>query len=117
MAGAVKLVTLRLCTMKQYSRIFQYLGAYKGKIFLYFLFTLLSIFFSIVSIGMLMPFLQLNFTGESVFKSTNNPILNWLNELFKDARTRPLQTLTYICILMMGFIVLKNFFLYLSYYI
>ncbi len=49
--------------MKQYSRIFGYLGAYKGKIVLYFLFTLLSIVFSIVSIGMLMPFLQLIFTN------------------------------------------------------
>src|SRR5690349_7507499 len=103
--------------MKQYSRIFQYLGAYKGKILLYFLFTLLSILFSIVSIGMLMPFLQLIFTGESVFKSTNNPILNWLKDFFKDASTKPLQTLTYICILMTAFIILKNFFLYLSYYI
>ncbi len=103
--------------MKQYSRIFQYLGAYKGKIFLYFLFTLLSIFFSIISIGMLMPFLQLIFTGEGTFKSTSNPILTWLSDLLKDAGEKKLQTLTYICILMLIFIVLKNFFLYLSYYI
>ncbi len=130
MAGAVKLVTLRLPrrglqrshstfgrNMKQYSRIFQYLGAYKGKIALYFLFTLLSILFSIVSIGMLMPFLQLIFTGGNSFKSTSNPVISWLNDLLKDAGDQKLQTLTYICILMILFIILKNLFLYLSYYV
>jgi subfamily B ATP-binding cassette protein MsbA len=103
--------------MKQYARIFQYLKGYKGNIFLYFLFTLLSILFSIVSIGMLMPFLQLIFTGEGIFKASSNPIISWLNNFLEAAGASKLKTLTYICILMLIFIVLKNLFLYLSYYI
>ncbi|MEO7984812.1 MAG: ABC transporter ATP-binding protein, partial [Bacteroidota bacterium] len=68
--------------MKQYARIFDYLKVYKGKIVLYFLFTLLSIVFSIVSIGMLMPFLQLIFTGSNtaITSTSNNPIIKSVND-------------------------------------
>ena len=51
--------------MKQFQRIFKYLGEYKGKIALYFLFILLSILFSMVSLAMLAPFLKLLFNQES----------------------------------------------------
>lgn len=105
--------------MKQYARIFQYLSAYKGKIFLYFLFTLLSIVFSIVSIGMLMPFLQLIFTGEGTFKSTTSPVIQWINDFLADSinTNDKIKTLGFICVLMVTFIILKNLFLYLSYYV
>jgi subfamily B ATP-binding cassette protein MsbA len=105
--------------MKQYSRIFQYLSAYKGKIFLYFLFTFLSIVFSIVSIGMLMPFLQLIFTGEGIIKSTNSPVIKWINNFVADSidKNNKIKTLGFICVLMVSFILLKNLFLYLSYYV
>ncbi|MEP6701328.1 MAG: ABC transporter ATP-binding protein [Bacteroidota bacterium] len=106
--------------MKQYARIFQYLNAYKGKIFLYFLFILLSILFSIVSIAMLMPFLQLIFTGTDSFgKASSNPLIQSVNNLLaRSIETRgKIPTLGFICFLMMGFIILKNLFLYLSYYI
>ncbi len=106
--------------MKQYSRIFQYLKGYKGNIFLYFLFTLLSILFSIVSIGMLMPFLQLIFTGEGTFKQTNNSVIRFINDFLSESLKNPdnkIPTLGYICLLMLLFIILKNLFLYLSYYI
>jgi subfamily B ATP-binding cassette protein MsbA len=113
--------------MRQYSRIFSYLGEFKGKIFLYFLFTVLSIFFSIVSIGMLMPFLQLIFTDprpECAGCSTmggvsDNPVVNFVNTFLADSiRTRgKVATLGFICLLMISFIILKNLFLYLSYYI
>jgi len=42
--------------MKKYARVFKYINAYKGSIALYVLFIILSILFSIISIGMLMPF-------------------------------------------------------------
>ena len=107
--------------MKQYSRIFQYLGAYKGKIFLYFLSTLLSIVFSIVSIGMLMPFLQLIFTGSqtALVAESSNPVIQWVNDFLNNSvLTRgKIATLGLICLLMVSFIVLKNVFLYLSYYV
>ena len=106
--------------MKQYSRIFGYLSHYKGKVALYFLFTLLSIVFSIVSIGMLMPFLQLIFLGDKSVKiAGNNPVVRFINDFLTDSiNTRGnIKTLGYICILMVSFILLKNLFLYLSYYV
>lgn len=106
--------------MKQYSRIFQYLKVYKGKIGLYFLFIILSIIFSIVSVGMLMPFLQLIFTGEGTFKTTNNPLIQFFNDIIFDSLKDPankVPVLGFICLLMISFIILKNLFLYLSYYI
>ena len=107
--------------MKQYSRIFQYLRAYKGKIFLYFLFTLLSILFSIVSIAMLMPFLQLIFLGSQagITTSSTNPVIQYINDFLNNSvETRgKISTLGFICLLMVGFILLKNLFLYLSYYV
>src|SRR5437773_1084445 len=113
--------------MRQYSRIFKYLGAYKGKIFLYFLFTLLSILFSIVSIGMLMPFLQLIFTDPrpecmncgGIGKVSSNHLIQFINDYLSNSiRTQgKIYTLGFICFLMVGFIILKNLFLYLSYYV
>jgi subfamily B ATP-binding cassette protein MsbA len=105
--------------MKQYSRIFQYLKSYKGSIFLYFLFILLSILFSIVSIGMLMPFLQLIFTGKAMANEHNNQLMHFVNDFLENTRDRygDVPTLAFICILMLVFIVLKNLFLYLSYFI
>jgi ATP-binding cassette, subfamily B, bacterial MsbA len=107
--------------MKQYSRIFQYLGAYKGKIILYFLFTLLSIVFSIVSVSMLMPFLQLIFTGNqgSVTSGSKNAVIKFINEFLTTMKNTKgkIPTLGIICLLMVSFILLKNLFLYLSYYV
>lgn len=105
--------------MKQYSRIFQYLGDYKGKIVLYFLFTLLSILFSIISIGMLMPFLQLIFLGKPAVDSSSNAAINWVNNFLSDSITSrgKIETLGFICLLMISFIILKNLFLYLSFYV
>lgn len=104
--------------MKQYSRIFGYISGYKGKISLYFLFTLLSIVFSIVSMGMLMPFLQLIFTGEGMVNKTNNVIIQSINDFLGTTLNQPNgkeKTLGLICLLIITFIILKNIFLYLSY--
>ncbi len=113
--------------MKKYSRVFRYLLPYKGKITLYFLYTLLSIVFSIVSIGMLMPFLQLIFTNPdpacancgSITKSSSNPAIQYINNWVGNSLNTNgnLNTLIIICGLMIVFILLKNLFLYLSYYI
>lgn len=107
--------------MKQYARIFQYLKAYKGKIVLYFLFTLLGIVFSIVSVGMLMPFLQLIFTGDqpTVTSGSKNAVIQWINTSISDLRNREgnITALGLICLLMITSIILKNLFVYLSYYV
>ena len=106
--------------MRSYARIFSYLTDYKGRIALYFLFIVLSIFFSIVSIGMLMPFLQLIFTGKEALPTSSgqNPILDTVN-LFLQQRVEQegqLAALGIICWLMILFIAGKNLFLYLAYY-
>lgn len=107
--------------MKQYSRIFGYLGQYRGNIALYFVFMFLSIIFSIISLGMLMPFLQLIFLGKSdaFSKDTGNPIIQFVNDQLYQSidHNGVVNTLAFICLLMLVFIVLKNLFLYLSYYI
>jgi len=107
--------------MRAYYRIFGYLGFYKGRITLYALFVLLSILFSIVSIGMLMPFLQLIFTGEgaSALSHSNNQVIETLNHylassILENGKT---HTLGLICLLMIAFIAGKNIFLYLAYYV
>ena len=106
--------------MKQYARIFGYFGAYKGKISLYILFTLLSIVFSLVSIAMLMPFLQLIFLGSNAgISKSNNAIISAINDFLLGSikKRGNVNTLGFICMLMIVFILLKNLFLYLSYYV
>src|SRR5690606_25577336 len=113
--------------MKQYARIFTYLKDYKGKIVLYFLFTILSIVFSIVSIGMLMPFLQLIFIDprpecldcSTLSSGSDNPMIQYLNNFLNNSinNSGKIATLGIICMLMITFIFLKNLFLYLSYYV
>ncbi|HEX7845463.1 MAG TPA: ABC transporter ATP-binding protein, partial [Chitinophagaceae bacterium] len=114
--------------MKQYSRIFQYLKVYKGKIVLYFLFIFLSIIFSIVSIAMLMPFMQLIFTNpkpecascDQITSGSSNPVIKFLSDFVAESiktNDDKIRTLGLICLLMIAFIILKNLFLYLSYYV
>jgi subfamily B ATP-binding cassette protein MsbA len=115
--------------MKKYSRIFGYLGHYKSSILLYFLFILLSVTFSIVSVGMLMPFLELIFNGDNsrmagLMKDTANPVIRFIRDKLLESigssenRTAGLlKTLGFICMLIIVSIFLKNLFLYLSFYI
>lgn len=115
--------------MKKYSRIFGYLRHYKSSILLYFLFILLSVAFSIVSVGMLMPFLELIFNGDNssmagLMKDTANPVIRFIRDKLLESigssenRTAGLlKTLGFICMLIIVSIFLKNLFLYLSFYI
>lgn len=68
---------------------------------------------------MLMPFLQLIFVGTRPPGSSSNVIVQSVNDFLNDSlNTRgKIPTLGFICILMIIFILLKNLFLYLSYYI
>ncbi len=110
--------------MKQYSRVFAYLKNYKFKIFLYFLATVLSIIFSIVSIGMLIPFLELIFnTGSSTLgaltQQSGNPVVKFIRNLLVHSIDKhgKLDTLLFICVFIVVSIFLKNLFLYLASYI
>ena len=113
-----------LLYMKKYARIFRYIGGYKKEVFLYFLFIILSIVFSIISLGMLMPFLELIFYGSEsgssdVLKQSSNPVVatirNFLLTSFKtgDGVNNKIEMLGLICVLIIVSILLKNLFLYL----
>jgi subfamily B ATP-binding cassette protein MsbA len=107
--------------MKKYARIFDYLKDYKGKIALYFLCIILSILFSIVSFGMLAPFFDLIFKGDSsgFTKTIDNPAMESLRSLMMNqvGRLNPIGALALICVIIVISIFLKNVFLYLSFYI
>ncbi len=110
--------------MKKYSRIFSYLKNYIPQISFYFICTILSIIFSIVSIGMLMPFLELIFNIGSnsiadIATHAGNPILNFIRGVLTNSieHEGKLNTLLYICGFIIVSVFLKNLFLYLAAYI
>ncbi len=111
--------------MKKYARVFAYLSQYKGEAVLYIVFTLLSILFSLVSFGMLLPFLEIIFNGNKLgagggmLGDSNNPLVNsirsFLSESIQNRGSVP--TLGIICVMIIVAIFFKNLFLYLAYYI
>ena len=107
--------------MKKYSRIFNYLKNYKSKIALYFLCIILSIIFSIASFGMLAPFFDLIFKGDSssLTKTIDNPAMEALRSMMisQVGKMNAVGALALICVIIVVSIFLKNVFLYLSFYI
>jgi len=108
--------------MKKYARVFKYLSHYKGEAFLYILFIVLSVLFSLVSLGMLFPFLEMIFTkgkGVTGLGDSSNPVVMWVRQVITDSRaTRgDVSTLAIICGFIIVSILFKNLFLYLAYYI
>ncbi len=113
--------------MNKYARIFTYLKSYKPQLLGYVLCIILSTIFSILSIGMLMPFLELIFVGKSGIVDlassgeSSNRLMNWMRESMNNFvlanDNNPISLLWLICGLMLGSIFLKNTFLYLSLYI
>lgn len=103
------------------------MSPFKGKIVLYFLFTVLGIIFSIISIGMLGPFLQVIFTDSrpecidcnQLGKTSSNFLIQSINNFLNQSliNNGKVTTLAYICIFLVSFVVLKNLFIYLSYYV
>ncbi len=121
----VKLVTLpRLSdnsTMRKYSRIFNYLKSYKSKIVLYFLCIILSVVFGIVSFAMLSPFFDLIFNSNaasSIPKADSAAMENFRSLILGQIHNmKPVSALALICIIIIISILLKNIFLYFSFYI
>ena len=105
--------------MKKYSSVFKYLGSYRKSILWYFISILFSIIFSIISIGMLLPFMQLIFNVQQTGlpKATGNPVIRYLSEQLDHLISNgdKLHGLAIVCILIIISIFLKNLFLYLSY--
>ena len=114
--------------MKKYARLFKYLRFYKGNIFLYFLFTILSIVFSLVSLGTLPFFLRLIFSQEALVTTppdginSSNDLIQYINYQISNliavnGANGAIIALGYICVIIIITIFLKNVFLYLSYYV
>jgi subfamily B ATP-binding cassette protein MsbA len=101
---------------------------YPKLIFTYFGFNILSNLFSVISLGLLSPFLLLIFKKQNVLNNVSqnsnfltkiNPV-NQFKEWIGTVVQQPhgdVKALGVICILILTFIILKNIFLYLSIYI
>jgi subfamily B ATP-binding cassette protein MsbA len=113
--------------MGKYARIFTYLKPYQGQLVAYIVSILLSTIFSLLSFGMLMPFLELIFVGKSgamdiaAQSKEGSGIMQWVRMQMTDFsranNENPMAVLWLICGLMMGSIFLKNLFFYISLYI
>ena len=111
--------------MKKYARVFTYLSQYKGEAVLYIVFILLSIIFSLVSFGMLLPFLEMIFNGErlgvggGMLGNSSNPVVNFIRDFLTGSiqQRGSIPTLGIICILIIISIFFKNLFIYLAYYV
>jgi ATP-binding cassette, subfamily B, bacterial MsbA len=111
--------------MKKYARLFSYFKGYKGTIALYFLFIVLAIVFSIISIGSLPFFLKLIFdtSDGNVVKpehiNSSNDLIDLISYHLKQLSLEhsKMYVVVLICILVTVAVFLKNLFTYLSYYI
>ncbi len=114
--------------MKKYARLFKYLGFYKGNIVLYFLFTILSIVFSLISLGALPFILRLIFSSDKLVLRKpagvhgSGDAIEYINYeisklIISHGSSGPVLALGLICIAVILSVLLKNLFLYLSYYI
>lgn len=109
--------------MKRFSTILYYLRDQKGQIVLYFFYNFLSIVFSLVSLGMLAPFLQMLFAPdqivmqEPVFEFNSTGLMNYLKYILGRLISEHGQerALAIICIVLIVSILFKNLFIYLSY--
>ncbi len=109
--------------MKRFSRILFYLRSQKSNIILYVVFNLLSIIFSLVSLAMLAPFLQmlfgkeklLNYKPDLQFSATG--VLDYLKYLISQLIQShgEVFALGAICTIIIISIFFKNLFTYLSY--
>lgn len=113
--------------MKSLRVIFRYVSKYPKLIFAYFSFNVLSNLFSVISLGLLSPFLLLIFkkndTLEAVTDNTGfftrlNPVNILKQWLYHKIQTPDgeITALAAICLLVLFAIILKNIFLYLSIY-
>jgi subfamily B ATP-binding cassette protein MsbA len=110
--------------MKKFIRIVSYIKEYKAYMGLYTLFISLSILFSLFSLSMLMPFMDLIFGSSALTQAI--PVTPGASASIKDvvygflqqsiAQHGKIFALGWICFGIITTVLLKNLFLYLSYY-
>src|ERR1043165_329788 len=105
--------------MKKISRILRYLKDYKGQIALYFLFSLLAVLFSLMSLGMLAPIMDVIFKQGTVAAAKNEGLTGEISGLIQSivAESGKATALMYVCIAAVVFTLLKNVFLYSGLYV
>jgi subfamily B ATP-binding cassette protein MsbA len=111
--------------MKKYARLFKYIRSQTSGIAFYLLFSILSILFSLVSLGGLPFFLNLIFNKEkivlikpeSIFDGTK--YINYELGLFIQTHGKegPVLALGLICLVIIVAVFFKNLFFYLSFYV
>jgi subfamily B ATP-binding cassette protein MsbA len=100
-------------------RIFKYIHIPKSKLALYLFYSVIATVFSLVSINALAPFMNIIFKADNPMPAVQSKSLGRFNAFFEllVKNHSPLYALGIICIVMVGSILLKNFFVYLSIYI
>ena len=104
--------------MKNFLRIFKYIEIKKSKLVFYIICSLLATFFSMASLGMLSPFMQLIINGDNKIPIDSKAVgglINYIQQL-RDTHS-PLYALGAVCIIIVCCNLLSNVFRYLSYYI
>jgi subfamily B ATP-binding cassette protein MsbA len=112
--------------MKKFIRIISYIREYKAYMGWYSLFITLSIVFGLFSLGMLMPFMDLIFGKTELIGAVKTATAGNGSSNIKDlvygflqqsiAAHGKVQALGWICLFIIVTILLKNIFLYLSFY-
>ncbi len=104
--------------MKNFWRIFRYINIPKFKLAFYITCSLLATFFSIASLGMLSPFMQLIINGDNNLPIDSKAVgvLVKYIEYLRDSYS-PLTALGAICLIILVTNLFSNIFRYLSYYI
>jgi subfamily B ATP-binding cassette protein MsbA len=108
--------------MKRFSTILKYLSDQKGYVALYFILNLLSVLFSLVSLTMLVPFLQLLFGNEKMVDQmprvtfSASSVLDYIKYILGILIREhdKVYALGAICVIIIFSIFFKNLFLYLS---
>ena len=111
--------------MKKFIRIISYIKEYKAYMGWYSLFIILSIVFSLFSLSMLVPFMDLIFnsneltgTAKIATSASGGNLKDILYGFLQStiANYGKVQALGWICLGIITAVILKNLFLYLSYY-
>jgi len=111
--------------MKNYLGLLKYLAPYKRNIVLYFCFILFSVVFSVVSLAMLFPFLEIIFDGNKLV--TVKPTLDFTSASVISTLQyylcqiiiahSKIFALAMVCLFITFAIMLKNASVYMSYYV
>jgi len=111
--------------VNKFATIFKYIKHKKADFFLYLFFNILSVLFSVLSLGAIGPFMKLLFKKEGLAlqkpqvefssKWVYNEVNYWLSQVIAEPGGRgPMKALLYLCLIVLVSVFFKNLFLYLG---